>query len=251
MGQRRNPLDVVELERLAARGWRGTEVQPLGEWLLRAGGGGYSGRAHSVLVTGSPGLPLAEAVAAVAGWYGERGLTPCAQLPGRQSREADAAFAAAGWGRDQDTLVLTVPLDDEGPGPRATVTLAPDPDPAWFAAARRGDDPVPDAARTVLTHADQLAFASIRDDAGTVVAVARGVLTDHWLGITAVSVDPAVRRGGLATSLTRALQSWAVDRGARWCYLQVVASNAPARALYRRLGFIEHHRYHYRRAPVG
>jgi N-acetylglutamate synthase len=27
----------------------------------------------------------------------------------------------------------------------------------------------------------------------------------------------------------------------------VVGSNAAARALYRRTGFIEHHRYHYRR----
>jgi N-acetylglutamate synthase len=26
-----------------------------------------------------------------------------------------------------------------------------------------------------------------------------------------------------------------------------VAGNAPARSLYRRAGFIEHHRYHYRR----
>jgi hypothetical protein len=29
----------------------------------------------------------------------------------------------------------------------------------------------------------------------------------------------------------------------------VVAGNAPALALYRRAGFIEHHRYHYRRRP--
>ena len=46
-----------------------------------------------------------------------------------------------------------------------------------------------------------------------------------------------------------ALQRWAAERGARWVYLQVAADNAPARALYRRAGFIEHHRYHYRRRP--
>jgi N-acetylglutamate synthase len=44
------------------------------------------------------------------------------------------------------------------------------------------------------------------------------------------------------------VQDWAAGRGAHSVYLQVVASNAPARALYRRTGFIEHHRYHYRRA---
>jgi N-acetylglutamate synthase len=30
-------------------------------------------------------------------------------------------------------------------------------------------------------------------------------------------------------------------------YLQVTAGNTAARALYRRAGLIEHHRYHYRR----
>ncbi|WP_091056829.1 GNAT family N-acetyltransferase [Klenkia brasiliensis] len=251
MGQRRSPLDVVELELLAARGWRGTEAQPLGQWLLRAGGAGFTGRAHSALVVGDPGLPLPDAVAAVEEFYRARGLRPCAQLPGRQARAADAAFAAAGWERDEDTLVLTVELDDGGPGPRADVQLAPVPDEEWLAACRQHGTPLPADAPVVLTNADRLAFASVRAEDGAVVAVARGVLTDDWLGITAVTVAERARRGGLATSLTRALQSWAADAGARWCYLQVVAGNAPARELYRRLGFIEHHRYHYRRPPAG
>ncbi len=84
MGQSRSPLDVAGLERLAARGWRGSEEAPLGEWLLRAGGG-FSGRANSALVVGDPGTPLPDAVAAVAAWYAERDLRPCAMLPGRCS----------------------------------------------------------------------------------------------------------------------------------------------------------------------
>ncbi|SDN55107.1 Acetyltransferase (GNAT) family protein [Klenkia soli] len=251
MGQRRSPLDVAELELLAARGWQGSETQPLGRWLLRAGGGGFTSRAHSALAVGDPGIPLAEAVDVVADWYAERGLRPCVQLPGRQARAADTAFAAAGWERDEDTLVLTVELDDEEPGPRATVAVTADPDEEWLTAARQHGDPLPAGAAAVLGNADRTAFASVRDVDGTVVAVARGVLTDDWLGITAVTVAERARRGGLATSLTRGLQSWAVDGGARWCYLQVVGGNTAARALYRRLGFIEHHRYHYRRAPVG
>lgn len=250
MGQRRSPLDVAELEQLAARGWRGTEVVPFGGWLLRAGGAGFSSRAHSALALGDPGVPLDRAVGLVADWYAERGLRPCVQLPGRQARPADAAFAAAGWARDEDTLVLTVELDDEEPGPRASVRVAPQPDEAWLEACRQHGTPLPAGALAVLTNADRVAFASIRAEDGAVVAVARGVLTDDWLGITAVTVAEQARRGGLATSLTRGLQAWAVDHGARWCYLQVVAGNAPARALYRRLGFIEHHRYHYRR-PAG
>ncbi|KQS68321.1 N-acetyltransferase [Modestobacter sp. Leaf380] len=251
MGQRRSPLDVVELEHLAARGWRGTETEALGGWLLRAGGGGFTRRAHSALATGDPGLPLTDAVAVVTDWYARRALPAVVALPGRQARPADAALAAAGWGPPEaETVVLTVPLEDEEPGPGVPVSSAPRPDDAWLAAARRAGEPLPADAEAVLTHADRLAFASVRDDEGTVVGVARGVLVEDWLGIATVGVDPAARRGGLATALTRALQSWAVDEGARWCHLQVLADNAPARALYRRLGFIEHHRYHYRQAPA-
>jgi ribosomal protein S18 acetylase RimI-like enzyme len=47
-----------------------------------------------------------------------------------------------------------------------------------------------------------------------------------------------------------ALQGWAAGAGASSAYLQVAAGNGPALALYRRAGFIEHHRYHYRRRPA-
>lgn len=58
------------------------------------------------------------------------------------------------------------------------------------------------------------------------------------------------RRRGLATAVMAALGRWAAERGAHSVYLQVTAGNAPARALYRQAGFIEHHRYHYRHRPA-
>jgi N-acetylglutamate synthase len=47
------PEDVAALELLSARTWRGLETGRLGDWLLRAGGG-FTGRANSVLVVGRP-----------------------------------------------------------------------------------------------------------------------------------------------------------------------------------------------------
>ena len=75
------PPSVVEnLERLAARTWRGLEEEPYGDWLLRAGGG-FTGRANSVLVVGEPPEPLDRAVATVTRWYERRGLRPRAYVP--------------------------------------------------------------------------------------------------------------------------------------------------------------------------
>jgi GNAT superfamily N-acetyltransferase len=250
MGQRRSPLGVADLELVAARGWQGLETGRLGGWLLRAGGG-FTGRANSALVVGDPGTTPADAVDAVAGWYSARGLRPCAQLPGRQARAADAAFAAAGWDRDDDVLVLTAPVAVHPPGP-VPVDISPTPDEAWLTGYRYRGAELPAVAREVLTNADQLAFASVRLDPAPapLTAVARGVVTDGWLGVTAVTVAEQHRRRGLATEVMAALQRWAADRGAHSVYLQVVADNRPALALYRRAGFIEHHRYHYRRAPA-
>jgi len=247
MGQRRSPLGVEDLERLAARGWRAPEEDALGDWLLRAGGG-FTGRANSALVVGDPGMALPDAVDAVLRWYADRGLRPCAQLPGVQSRAADAAFAAAGWERDEDTLVLTAPIGAPQPV-GVPVQLSPAPDDAWLAGYRHRGSALPATAVDVLTNAEQLAFASVRLDPAPapLTAVARGVLTDGWLGVTAVTVEEQHRRRGVATAVMAALQNWAAERGAHSVYLQVVAGNAPARALYRRTGFIEHHRYHYRR----
>src|SRR5664280_3412096 len=61
-------ISTVELERLAAHGWRGTSTHRLGEWLLRAGSG-FTGRANSVLPLGSAGCGLDQAIAVVADFY--------------------------------------------------------------------------------------------------------------------------------------------------------------------------------------
>jgi ribosomal protein S18 acetylase RimI-like enzyme len=237
---------VDELERLAARTWRGLEEERYGEWLLRAGGGS-TGRANSVLVTGAPPEPLERVVATVTRWYEERGLQPQASVPTPGGEQVDAVLDAAGWSRVEDNLVLTAPLWD-GPAPHVAVDLAPLPDEAWLAGYQYRGTPLPPVARAVLLNAEDPVFASVRLDPAPapLAAVARGAQVEDWLVVTAVTVDERYRRTGLATAVMTALGRWGWDRGARCCLLQVASSNAPAIALYRRLGFTEHHRYHYR-----
>jgi N-acetylglutamate synthase len=235
-----------DLERLAARTWRGLEQERLGDWVLRAGGG-FTGRANSALVVGDPRTPLPDAVADVARWYEQRGLRPMAQVPLPGAERADAAFAAAGWTTVEDVLVLTGALDG-WPEPAVPVDLAPEPDDAWLNGYRYRGTPLPPVARDVLLGGDEPVFAAVRldPDPAPLAAVARGAVTDGWLVVTAVTVDERYRRRGLASTVMAALGSWGTARGARSCVLQVAESNAAALALYARLGFTEHHRYHYR-----
>jgi GNAT superfamily N-acetyltransferase len=240
---------LAELERLTARSWRALEEEPYGDWLLRAGGG-FTGRANSVLVLGEPPDEPARAVAAVGEWYAARGLPPRAQVPMPGADLADAAFDRAGWARDEDVLVLTAPVTDWR-DPRVPVDLAPTPDDAWLTGYRYRGTPLPPVAHAVLVNADAPVFAAIRLDPAPapLAAVARGVLVDGWLCVTAVTVDEAYRRRGLATAVMAGLGAWARTGGGHSCVLQVASSNAPALALYDRLGFTEHHRYHYRSGP--
>jgi GNAT superfamily N-acetyltransferase len=241
---------VDELERLAARTWPGLEEQRYGDWLLRSGGG-FTGRANSVLVVGEPPEPLRDAVPTVTRWYADRGLAPRAQVPSPGAEAADEAFAAAGWERSEDNLVLVAPLA-EWAEPRVPVELAAAPDDAWLTGYRYRGTPLPPVARQVLLAGDAPVFASVRRSPAPSppAAVARGALAGDWLCVTAVTVDDGHRRQGLATAVMAALGTWARDRGAASCVLQVASSNSGALALYRRLGFTEHHRYHYRLGPL-
>lgn len=82
-------------------------------------------------------------------------------------------------------------------------------------------------------------------EAGELIAIGRGVVTGQWLGLSAIEVAPAYRRRGLAQRVMAELTRWGAATGARWAYLQFGEENAPARALYEKLGFRPDHSYRY------
>jgi N-acetylglutamate synthase len=249
--------EVRDLEAAAAAGWRGSEVAALGGWLLRAAAG-FTGRANSCLPLSEPGFALGEAVDRVERWYRDRGLPPAFQVPTLLGRPLEAELDRRGWPPPpEDVLVMTAPLPVVGGGHRpglAAVTVTAEPDDAWLTAYHyRGGD-LPTNASPVLLNADPVGFASVDDNGGR-VAIARGAVTDapsgrRWLGITAVEVDPGARRRGLASHVMAGLAQWGLVHGATDCYVQVAGGNSGALELYERLGFDEHHRYHYRRLPL-
>jgi len=72
------------------------------------------------------------------------------------------------------------------------------------------------------------------------------VLEQELVGLFDVVTHPEARRAGHATELVDGLLGWARDNGARRAYLQMVAANDAARALYDRLGFEPLYHYWYR-----
>jgi ribosomal protein S18 acetylase RimI-like enzyme len=243
--------DVLELERISRRGWRAAEHAELHGWLLFADRG-WTGRANSVLPLRSPDRPLSELLDAARRYYAARGLPLQIQLPLPARDRLDGELAARRWRVERRSVVLTRslvagPVEPLPAGYRYFEASRPDED--WLAGYHYRGGRLPEYAVQLLTRHDRISFAAIRAADGELVAIGRGTVDEGWLGITAVEVADQHRRRGLAAGLMRRLSDWGIAQGARHCYLQVDQSNVAALGLYQRLGFIEHHRYHYRIEP--
>ncbi|MEU2104741.1 GNAT family N-acetyltransferase [Nocardia sp. NPDC019255] len=244
--------EIRALEAAAAYGWPGVEHAWIDGWLARAGHG-YTGRANSAVPLGNsdgPATVSAETLHRIGEWYTAHGLPVQLALPDR------LAPVPPGWHSWRETIVLAIDIDNfvlpQGP---SMVRIAPAPHADWLEIhCHSGEDPgaqtVPAPDPDVLTAVigGELGFASL--GLPRPIAIGRGALTTapdgrRWIGLTCVAVAAAHRRHGLGSLVCAELIRWGRDRGATHAYLQVEATNEPARAMYRELGFIEHHTYRY------
>jgi ribosomal protein S18 acetylase RimI-like enzyme len=224
--------EIRAVEHAAALAWPGTEQQWLAGWLLRAAGG-HTSRANSAIPLDFSatlaGLP------AIVDWYRDRGLPAWLAVPERLLR-----VGAAGIKSTRVMVRELAPVADP-PAAALAVTLKRIPDADWLTIYQR-EVPV-EVLTAVLDGA--VVFATV---AGA--AVGRGAVTTapdgiRWLGISSVRVAEDRRRQGLAAAVCTALQAWGAEQGADQMYVEVLADNDPAIALYESLGFRLHHSHRY------
>ncbi|MFD4861383.1 GNAT family N-acetyltransferase [Streptomyces atratus] len=252
--RRRGPAaSFDELAPVCARAWQPVESEPLGDWRLRAAQG-FTRRANSVLPLGDPGVPLDEALGRVRQWYGERDLPAYIQAAtGAEGTQEQlcAELEQRGWRREVTAEVRIAALAPIGDldADVSQVRLSRDLDEGWLSRYQRFDTPGPHVLK-VLRGGPSVWFASVPGDTegAPPAAVGRCVVDGRWAGFMAVEVGPEYRRRGLATAVMTALARKALDEGASAAWLQVETDNEGARALYERMGFAVHHRYHHFRS---
>jgi ribosomal protein S18 acetylase RimI-like enzyme len=223
-------------------------------WLVRfCPGKAKRARCINAIATGR--LPLDERLARCADVYRDVGLPMMVRItPFSMPEGLDEALAARGWHSLDDTRVMVLKSLDA----LARIDHDPEIQPlasepfAHCVGALRGS---PLAQRQA--HAHRLVNAPVPFNAwvckrdGEVLACGQTVIEAGIVGLYDV-VTATHRRGeGHAGRLCEHMLSRAAAAGAKAAYLQVEAHNVPARALYRRLGFVDGYAYHYRCADRG
>jgi N-acetylglutamate synthase len=240
----------AQLDRLADAGWPALERERLGGWTLRAADG-VTNRANSVLTAGDvPDIP--HAVDAAQDWYARRGLPAVFQVSPATPEALATELGARGYREHSPTSILVAERAVVAAGspvqpPAREVAVAPTPPPGWldtwWAVDGRGGAAERATVERILAGGPALYAWSGSADAPD--AVARLALVDDWGGLFAVATLPVARRRGLARSLAAALAGRAEALGVTRLWLQVLADNAGAIALYESLGFVPASRYAY------
>lgn len=270
--------DIRAVETATAKAFPGIAHVVESGWLLRAGDG-ITERSNSALPL-EPGastqpVPLEK----IKSFYDSHDLPVRIAIPDRIAKPAQALVAGPEWTVGPDIVVMTRSLDGDLPPAELAaeshsaeqvldehsveladvqVDIADQPDDDWLGLYHFRGTTLPEHALQFLRNEidGRMCFGRLQvpdnnaPEGIRTVAITRGTLTESddgrvWLGFSAVEVAADMRRRGLGTLLGIHMMHWGAQHGADSAYLQVLGSNEAGIALYRTLGFTEHHRHRY------
>jgi GNAT superfamily N-acetyltransferase len=237
---------VRRLEELAFAGWPALESRDVAGWRLRLSGG-YTKRANSINALGKHAEVNPKIIDGVESTYLERRQPPVWRLSPLAPTDIADILAARGYRAIERSLVQVCPLS-RAFAPAPEVTIQAEPTESWIEAFAAHSPVRPEhrdtMRRMLMAIAAPAGFAFV-EEAGRPMAMAIGAVSGDHMGLFDVLVMPEARRRGLARKVTESLYAWAWDHGARFAYLQVVATNAAAMPLYEAQGFRTVYGYEY------
>ncbi len=224
-------------------------------WLVRTSPG-KAKRARCVNAVAPGRLAMDTKLRLATAVFAEAGLPMVVRITRfTQPADLDARLAERGWTTLDDTRVMVceqLPAGAPAPPLPGTHWAPLDADAyAEAVGALRGSPP-----GQRLAHAERLRLSPVRyeghvlrDSDQNVLACGQFAREAELVGLYDVFTREDQRGRGLAGLLCRRLLALAAAQGASVGYLQVEASNHPARGVYQRLGFADAYAYHYRLAP--
>jgi GNAT superfamily N-acetyltransferase len=243
---------AVDLDNLMRQGWPAHTEVPVDGWIARLSAG-VTQRANSVVPLAAP-TDLTAAIDRVEQLYREHGIAPSFQIgPAVQPANLDEVLAERGYESRSRASIEVASVDDvlaalaDVDAGEVRIGARPEPEwmDLWWSVDGRGDEHARAVAYRILT-GGAATYADRHDEHGC-SAIGRMAFLGEWAGLYCIAVRPDRRRQGQAASIIRALVESARDQGVRHIWMQVLADNHGARALYSGLGFHAAAWYHYRR----
>ena len=241
---------VRRLEELAFAGWPALETRDVAGWRLRFSGG-YTKRANSINALTPDAQIDGGTLDALEAAYKERRQRPAWRLTPLAPPAMADLLARRGHQPIERSLLQVCPLHP-GFATSPDVSIHPAPPPAWIDAFCTHSPVRPehrDTMRRMLSAIAAPAGFAFVEEAGQPMAMAIGAVQGDHMGLFDVLVMPHARRRGLARKVAESLYAWAWRHGARFAYLQVVATNEAAMPLYAAQGFRTVYDYVYFVAP--
>jgi N-acetylglutamate synthase len=234
-------IGAAWVETSAIKVWRAKETQQLGDWVLQATGGGAS-RVNSCLMVGfaDNAGSIEDSISEIIRWYQERELPPIAQLstPGI----FDQYLIDANFEKTYLIDFLTKPVESKPLANEFKVTTELTAD--WLMVVNKNNGENRQVDEFTLNSGAFVRFFSHQIDT-EIKATARLAIEDGFALVTNLWVDESLRNQGMGQQLMYAVENMAHSLGIDRIWLQVLHSNQPAQALYKKIGYQLHHQYCY------
>ena len=229
--------EIVRMERCHVKAWPAFETRDIQGWHWRYSGGG-SQRANSVSTVDFNGEEPEQAIAGVEAAYREKATAARFQtFDLTRPLGLEALLIARGYKESESTITMFKRIESRS-APAGTArceSAEPDWREVYLGAITESRRAVNTQIVESIPGPHQF-FTCRRDD--RVISTALSVIGYRCAVVECVATRDDARRQGGADAVLRALESWAAAQDADLLGLQVVATNAPAVALYERLGFV-------------
>ncbi len=243
--------ESLRIEELGLAAWPALQTLVYDGWVLRFAEG-YTKRSNSVNPLYASTIALEEKVAVCEGLYAERALPSIFKILEAASYEGiEALLAERGYASLDETSVRTMELGPKMGGAERAIKVEVEGafDEAWVEGfcACSGKEAEAELVGRILKNVTSRKLVARASIDGRIVACGYGALDRGWVGIFNVVVAKEHRGRGFGEGIMRAVLEASRAAGAGRAYLQVMVDNAPAAALYEKLGFVEAYRYWYRK----
>lgn len=242
--------EIKAIEDLSLNAWPSHQMQLYDGWILRFSYF-YTHRTNCTEQIGPSSIPILDKLDYCEEIYERWGTPAIFKINPLTDSAFDQHLLERGYFVAHTTEVMTLNLEEYTPQkPVRPVFLSREISPDWLNGLFRMKNMTNEIHKRIVPSMyaaipKDTIFASVYDN-GKIIGTGLGILDRDYVGIYAIHVDDTYRKQHIGRSICTSILNSAIEQGAASAYLQVVDGNAPAKNLYRSLGFTDAYTYWFR-----